>query len=118
MQRFSLDRSKIIRRGSEFNGIFTSGRRVSSANLTIFYKRGESLRFGLAVSRQAGSAVKRNLIKRRLREVARHHVDLMPDDLNFVILGKPGVARCEFHRFNQEFVDLLRKVQRASIAFQ
>jgi ribonuclease P protein component len=62
-----------LSRGAQFMAVYESKARASIGPL-MFHARPNELRFprlGLAVSRRVGNAVKRNAIKRRLREAFR-----------------------------------------------
>ncbi|MFQ5649483.1 MAG: ribonuclease P protein component [bacterium] len=111
MKRERLDRGRIIKRSDEFNEIFSQGRRVSSAHFVLFVTDNDSLKYGFAVSRRMGGAVKRNYAKRRLREILKLNQDLLPEDKRFILLAKPGVERQRFKHLNDEFVRLVKKVR-------
>ena len=49
-------------------------------------------RLGLTVSRKVGNAVARNHVKRRVREWFRAERDVLPVDVDFVVIAKPGAA--------------------------
>jgi len=79
-----------LHRKSEYDNVFKRGKRKSGKYYTIYYRR-NSLghpRLGTVVSKKAcGNAVKRNRIKRVLREVFRMNKPLF-DSLDVVILTK------------------------------
>ena len=69
----SLKPIERIKRNSEFKLVLGKGERVESGNL-IFYFAENRLgfsRIGLSLSKKTGNAVKRNRIKRLIREVFR-----------------------------------------------
>ena len=49
-------------------------------------------RLGLTVSRKVGNAVARNHVKRRVREWFRAERDVLPGDVDLVVIAKPGAA--------------------------
>jgi ribonuclease P protein component len=49
-------------------------------------------RLGMVVSRKVGTAVKRNAVKRWLREWFRTRGAELPRGLDFVVIAKPGAA--------------------------
>ncbi len=85
-----------------FELVYREGRRIFSANLTVFFRRrGEGEfpggpRIGFTVSRALGGAVQRNRIKRRLRETVRHRLALLAGPLDVVINPKRGALTVEF----------------------
>lgn len=67
---------------------------------------------GLSVSRKVGTAVKRNGVRRRLKEIFRSSVDKLPDDLDFVISARPAAAEASFEELNEEFLRSLGKLNK------
>lgn len=68
----SLERSK----KQAVKQVFAKGRRFSCGQLTIIYLRSRKQAVGFVASKKVGSAVKRNLVKRRLREAYRMNKDI------------------------------------------
>lgn len=52
----------------------------------------EGPRLGLAVPKAVGTAVVRNRMKRRLREVFRARLEELPRDQDYVLVVRPGLA--------------------------
>jgi len=52
----------------------------------------EGPRLGLAVPKAVGSAVTRNRIKRRLREIFRARLAGLPQENDYVLVVRPGLA--------------------------
>jgi len=52
-------------------------------------------RLGLTVSRKVGNAVARNHVKRRVREWFRAERDALPEDIDMVVIAKPGAAELD-----------------------
>lgn len=65
---------RLLRR-RDFLRVYDLGRRVNEQSFLLFYLRNDvgRHRLGLTVPRKLGNAVKRNRVKRRLREVFRLH---------------------------------------------
>ena len=68
-------------------------------------------RFGFIVSKAVGIAVKRNLTKRRMREIARvlRRVD---GDVDFVVRALPGAAELSWEELNSQINSALAAVLR------
>ncbi|MCA9521794.1 MAG: ribonuclease P protein component [Myxococcales bacterium] len=68
------------------------GRRVQSGDFVIYFlpvASGPSA-LGITVSRKVGNAVRRNRIKRWLREVFRRHRELFEVPVQLVVIARPG----------------------------
>lgn len=63
-------------------------------------------RIGITVSRKIGGAVKRNRVKRLLREVYRRNKQLFPDGYDYILIAKR-------HETSLVYMDLFQEIARA-----
>ena len=73
----------------DFQALFQRGTRVDRPSLIVLWAEAPARRVGFAVSRQVRGAVKRNRVRRRLREAA-------PENAAMVVIGRPRAALTEF----------------------
>ncbi len=105
-----------ITKRPHFLECYDRGRRYFSANfILIVLKRAEnesSWRLGLAVSKKVGKAVRRNRIKRLVREFFRLHQERISLPLDMVVIPKKAidVNRLDFAQVQSELTPLLRKI--------
>ncbi len=64
------------------------------------------------MSKKVGTAVKRNRVRRRLKEIFRSSADDLPGGLDFVISARPAAAEASFEELNEEFLRSLRKLNK------
>jgi ribonuclease P protein component len=71
-----LPRSRRITRSAEIRAVMTQGKRSGTAHLDVFDSASPALhpRVGVVVPKYRQTAVARNLVKRRLREILRLEV--------------------------------------------
>ena len=86
---------RVYRKGSVYRGRLFSVHALPNAI-------GEP-RLGLSVSKKVGTAVKRNKVRRRLKEVFRFSATRLPENLDFVISARPAAAEASFEELNEEF---------------
>ena len=83
-----------LTRSHDFDAVYRRGRSVSTRFLVLYWfareDAGEESRLGLAVPKRVGSAVERNRVKRRLREVWRSRVEVIPVGCDYVLVVRPG----------------------------
>ncbi len=71
---------------------------------------------GLSVSKKVGTAVMRNWVRRRLKEIFRSSTARLPGGLDFVISARPAAAEASFEELNEEFLRSLRKLGKDTVA--
>lgn len=97
-RRYRLSRSR------DFDAVYRQGRSVSTRYLVLYWfpreEDGEEPRLGLAVPKAIGTAVERNRVKRRLRELWRARLERVPVGRDYVLIVRPGLAEAaESHGF-------------------
>jgi ribonuclease P protein component len=82
---------------AEFQALFQGGKRIDRRSLIVLWRdAGESRRAGFAVSRQVRGAVRRNRVRRRLREAYRRAREAAPPRAALVVIGRPSVLAAPF----------------------
>jgi ribonuclease P protein component len=91
-----VNRRHRLSRSRDFDAVYRQGRSVSTRFLVLYWfsreEDGEGPRLGLAVPKAVGTAVVRNRIKRRLRELFRERSAELPLDHDYVLVVRPGLA--------------------------
>ena len=72
-------------------------------------------RLGLSVSKKVGTAVKRNGVRRRLKEIFRSSLRELPENLDVVISARPAAAEATFSELYEEFLCALRRLNKSSV---
>ena len=103
--------SRVVRR-SDYDAVYREGRRRSSREFTVFVRANglEFSRFGWSIKRALGTAVRRNRIRRRLREILRLHRQEISPGWDIVIHPRSSAATADFSALAEE---LLRLIPRA-----
>lgn len=90
----SLQKTDKIRRRKEYQVVSAQGGRSYTRSFVIV-KAGnaaDKARLGVSVSRKAGGAVKRNRIKRLIRECFRLCKNRIVDSQDIVVIAKKGIS--------------------------
>lgn len=97
-------------RKSEFDAVYSAGKRRSNAYFTVFVRANELplSRFGFSIKKALGGAVVRNRMRRRLREMVRCHREEIPAGWDIVIHPKRSVAKAPFAAMTAGFLRLLK----------
>ena len=94
---YEFPRARRIRRRSEFVRIQNApSARVPTRHLLMLLRPRETAgpaRLGVVASKKVGNSVARNRAKRLVREAFRKNPDAFPDNLDVVIILRPGAHR-------------------------
>lgn len=102
-----------MRTSAEFSRTVRSGTRYGCRNLVLYARMmetGEPSRAGFIVSKSVGNAVTRNLVKRRLRELAAETIAETPDGVSVVVRALPAAATASWQHLSRDYQRAWNKV--------
>lgn len=99
---------RLVRR-AEYDAVYREGRRRSGSEFTLFIRANglDISRFGWSVKKALGGAVRRNRIRRRIREVVRLHRQEIASGWDIVIHPRSSVATMKFSALVDDLLKLL-----------
>ncbi len=77
-----------LKKQSDFQKLFAKGKRAYSPSLTLLYAPADKMRMGVSVGKRHGKSVRRNRVKRLLREAFRAVQGEMSRNYSLVLLPK------------------------------
>ena len=101
-----------LRKHADFQRVYTQGRKRRSASMSWFLapqSEAAGPRVGLTVGKVLGKAHERNRIKRRLRDVLRRHVELLPTGYDLILHPHRTVLSMEFTKLEAEILRILQQ---------
>jgi ribonuclease P protein component len=112
----SFPKTRRLTRTAEFDRVRQLGKVWRGGLITLVVapalEFNEKVRVGIIASRNVGSAVVRNRVRRRLREVFRRHQLDTASGVWLVIIASARAARATYRQLEDEY---LRLAERASI---
>lgn len=113
MRLFSFPKEEKLRKQEDFLRVLREGRPYSlSKNFVIYIRKGaEKRRIGISVNKKVGKAVVRNRIKRLIREVYRLHRPYLREDIEMLVIVKPGenIKDLDFHKVKDMLIKIWEK---------
>ena len=85
----------ILKKQADFQKLFKTGKRAFSSSLTMIYRQADTLTMGISVGKRHGKSVKRNRIKRLIREAFRAENNALKENYRIVFIPKV----CEEYSF-------------------
>ena len=101
-----------LRRHADYQQAYEASRKRRSASMSWFLAPQAIVsgpRVGLTVGKVLGKSHDRNRIKRRMREVLRNHIDLLPPGCDLILHPQRVVLTMEFTKLEGEVVRILQQ---------
>jgi ribonuclease P protein component len=111
-----VNRRHRLSRSRDFDAVYRQGRSVSTRFLVLYWfaRNDEAIaegpRLGLAVPKAVGTAVVRNRMKRKLREVFRARSAELPRDNDYVLVARPGLAEAAESRGHEWLTERVEEI--------
>lgn len=105
-----LAKANRVTSADDYRSIVRRGAKVAGAHTVSYLSSRESgtdARFGFIVSKKVGSAVRRNLVRRRLKAACRELVDGGVSAIDVVVRALPTAADADFHALRADVVSAL-----------
>jgi ribonuclease P protein component len=113
-RRLSLQGAR-LRKHADYQRVYAISRKRQSATMSWFLAPqtgpASGPRVGLTAGKVLGKAHQRNRIKRRLREVLRRHIDLLPEGFDLILHPRQAVLIAEFAKLEAEVMRILMQAK-------
>jgi ribonuclease P protein component len=105
-----------LRKHADYQRVYQATKKQFSASMTWFVapRPASSMdaatpRVGLTVGKVIGKAHERNRIKRRMREVVRHHLHELPAGVDLILHPRRSVIAMDFGKLEAEVLRIFRQ---------
>jgi ribonuclease P protein component len=110
-----LARTNRIVTADDFRSVLRRGRRVAGETMivsSVATGAGLPARFGFVITKKVGNAVNRNLVRRRLRAIARELVDGGMAGTDVVVRALPASAEADWTTLHSELTTVMERSAR------
>ncbi len=97
-----------IKKQADFQKLFSKGKRAFTPSFTLIYTPFKENRLGISVGKRHGKAVKRNRIKRLIRESFRSSIENLEKSYSFIVIPKVK-EEYSFQEYKRHFKKIFEK---------
>lgn len=96
----------------DFNRVFRSGKSSANRQFVVYalHNPGTAhFRVGISASKKLGGAVVRNRLRRRVKEIMRHHAPEIARHYDLVVILRKPVVDMDYHAMEKSLLHVLRR---------
>lgn len=108
----ALPRDRRLSRSEDFAAVRESGRSWTGRHVVLAIRPRTDRReahFGFTTTKRIGNAVKRNLVRRRLRMIAREFSKIITATHDVVTIARHSAVKADYQAVRQDWVRLAKK---------
>lgn len=96
-----------------FRRLYAKGKSAAGPTVAVYARpnRSQRSRLGLTVGTKVGNAVKRNRVRRRLREIYRTHEEEMKPGFDLVVVARTRAAFASYAELRRDLLRALDKLE-------
>ena len=102
----------VLTKNKEFHRVYSKGKYRASTTLVVYYIKNsmDYTRIGITTSKKVGNAVKRNRMRRLIKENIRLLFDRLPKELDIVVVARKTNSQESLDSIGKELRYLLYKL--------
>ena len=103
-----MKKIEIIKSSEEYTEIINTSKSKKSKYFSVYYrKNNNSNRYGITVPKKTGTAVTRNKIKRRVKNIIDNNKKIVHNGYDYVIIIKKGILDLTYEEIEKELLKLI-----------
>lgn len=106
-----LKKANRLKKRYQFNYVYKQGSHFFGKAMILYVStsKTKNIKVGFAVTKKIGHATKRNLIRRRLREIVYKAVPNLKQNHNIIVVAKDNIFDFSFAELENDFTKLINK---------
>ncbi len=106
-----MKKINIVRKNLEFNNIIDKGYKFKSNLFFVYMLKNEYdyNRYGIAISKHLGNAVKRNKFKRQIRDII-DDIDIEFRKLDLIFIARPLIKEKKYIEIKNDIIKLISMI--------
>ena len=105
-----MKKIEIIKSSREYTEIINTNICRRSKYFSIYYRKtGDENKYGITIPKKTGTAVIRNKIKRRVKNIIDNNKNIVQKGYDYVIIVKKGIVDLTYQDMEKELLKLLSK---------
>ena len=108
--RYTLKKYEIIRKRKEIEQVLKKGNRIQTDTVILRFLPASRKRVAFLVPKQIKTAVMRNLIRRRFREIYRLNKTIFVDGFEYIIQSRENAVNMNFSDLKDNLLKLAKEV--------
>ena len=107
-----MKKINIVKSNEEFNNIIKTGNCVKNYYFVLYYKENSlgKYRFGISVGKKVCNAVKRNYLKRIVKNILDNHKNLYSKSRDYIIIIRKNCLNVTYQNLEQSIISLMAKI--------
>ncbi|MGP1406987.1 ribonuclease P protein component [Selenomonas sp.] len=108
---FGLPRNRILKKKKDFQAVYSHGKSYANRFLVLYVFRSNGFqgKVGFAAGKKLGNAVKRNRVKRLLRESYRMNQGAIKEGVSLLFVGRKAAVDAGCQDLEKAFLALAKK---------
>ena len=107
-----MEASQTLKKNSDFRRLYAKGKSAVTPQVVVYCRRtGRGYdRLGITVTAKLGTAVHRNRVRRRLREIYRLNLPRLKKGFDIVIVARVRSRRAEYRQLESAYLSACSKL--------
>lgn len=96
----------------EFQTVYRWGKSTANSQFVVYYRRNqgtERFRLGISASKKLGNAVVRNQLRRRIKEIMRHHAEQIKPHHDVIIIARKASTLQDYWQMEKSLLHVLKR---------